>query len=377
MQTCFKVLIAITVVLVTVPTIYALTLVYTFLDPNYYKQTLANSGVYHTINDSIQVGVDQVVEEQTAAFPGSWDPLLERIADITRTQISQATNTEFVTPFVDRNIDNFFDYLNGKAEDIYLYIPKQQLRTIALDTIDRLETEVTDYLESLPPCTPGQMAEFETGMVDCAPTEVTPEMLSQFRITPEQRDSYLQVFSLFLDGDELIPYSEFSGQSNAQTLEQLEAARIAISWLNIMTLAALGVIFTLFIAYFFAAANTNRARAKSTTKLAFTVGILVAFLGTISYAAARALAQMGYEDVLLQSGSRRTSDLEAEILTTSMRLISDLSSNAFIRIIIVGGVIAGVSFGIYLLTRKPKPLEPKPEHKHPLIDASQIAEPTL
>lgn len=354
MQTCFKVLIALTVVLVTVPTIYGLTLVYTFLDPNYYKQILANSGVYEMINDSVQGGLDQILAEQTAAFPSSWDPLFERINAITSTQIALATNAEFVTPMVDRNIDNLFDYLNGKASDLYVYIPKKQLRTIALDTIDQLETEVVDYLENLPPCTASQMAEFETGTVDCAPTEVTPEMLNQVRITPSQRDSYLQVFSQFLDGDELVPYSEITGQSSAQTLQQLEAARIAISWLNIMTIAALGVIFTLFFAYFFAAANTNRARAKSTAKLAFIIGTLVASLGAFSYFAARALAQVAYEESLLEAGSRTTSDIEAAILTTTMRLVTDLSSNAFIRIIIVGGVLAGVSFGAYLLTRNSK-----------------------
>jgi hypothetical protein len=129
------------------------TATFLFLDPNFYITSLAKPGVYANIQKGLKTSARESLREQFSKQGVAYEDLSVGQRQLVDDQIDKILfpiNEANVRDLSEKNIVNFFDYVNGNSERLTVYLPldKWGLSSEAAQQIpDYLKTTNIDILK--------------------------------------------------------------------------------------------------------------------------------------------------------------------------------------------------------------------------------------
>ncbi len=223
------------IVILLIPTVLSTIFVYQGLNQGFYQRGLEQSGIYEALPELISEELDANVRDISVSSEVSdvdidSEAIRELTGKVLESVVPVIADPVFVQNIVDNNLDNTFKYLNSEVEELYVYIPKQELLRRVNESVDVLFTEVlTDEFNnfsSLEICTADQLQELidnppeSFDSIPCIPDFAAEDFDIQ-DLSKVNTDIDLAI-SEVLDGPDNMEISLFAEQYNLEGYEETE-----------------------------------------------------------------------------------------------------------------------------------------------------------
>lgn len=344
-----------------IPAVVASIIVARVFDANFYTSSLEATGIYEQLPELVASQLKSEIDNvQLPEIEGSLtvdqDELATRIIEEV---VPVVVDSQLIKSIVEDNIENVFGFLNGVEEDLYVSIPRADLKQ-KLDTAFTIlfDEILPAYGEELPVCTEQQLRElYESGNVSaeqitCVPDFIDLEGEFDFSEFKDQLLLELETSAAgFFDGPERLPLEDFiremdelaasadSTQSadidtefpDEDVQQALELARDGFRLAQIAMVVMWVVVVIITVLYFLTATGDIWHRTKSTLIPIGLSGAVISLIGLVISASFNIISS--YLPMATEE------EIPEEFIDGMLRLIEAMSRNFATPIIIVGIVM--------------------------------------
>ncbi len=174
----------------------------TFLNGDYYKNVLEESNIYESapelisdlISTALEEAVEQNIEEQmgiaTSSESVDISTLKQELNPLIESSVTALITPELLRETAETNIDNITNFLQGKSDDLIIFIPRDTLLNNLKAEAPKIEQNVKDTISNFPTCSDAEANNLENALgggapgsqsvvIDCIPAQIKADVLNE------------------------------------------------------------------------------------------------------------------------------------------------------------------------------------------------------
>lgn len=351
-------------------------LVNTAFDGETYKNIVSDSDIYtdatelivEGVSEQVDTGLDKEFGEAYGADVIIDQELLDQTKVVLTGIIESITTEELVQDTVETNIDNIFDYLNQESDELFIYLPKEELLDNVKAEIPNIEFSVAGLILSYPSCNDEQINQFASAtdstdsiVIDCIPDEIKNQFLANFDLGTQINDIIVQLEeeSELLQLEDQVELAEFlkavdeesSPEQIDQDISELNDAVDGIEFLRTI-LIAVWVIFIILVILSIAVAEVPLPVSFRAPGLLIGITSALMLLPLL-------IAQSAINSNVLTS-ERISEEIDNEDvpvvfidkLVEILRAVSDSVINPMIMFCLLMFVVGALMFGVSMINKR-------------------------
>jgi hypothetical protein len=194
--------------------------------PALYKNTIEESNTYSELTSVIpELIAADLSEELNLKLENEYgltfdeSILQENFIPFVKEEADKVISEEQIRSTFENNVDFFADYVKGKDEELFIYVPKEYIKTTLKEEFPKAYLRVTDEILSIETCTDLVLNNLSAGdKISCIPKDIKAELENE-----ERDDLFISEFKRvfdevaedsFLGGQDKVLLSEFVAEVN-------------------------------------------------------------------------------------------------------------------------------------------------------------------